>query len=224
MTAALIITLRETLEAALVAGIVLAYLDKTGNFSHKKYVWYGVSFGVLLSLCLAWIFQRYLGGFEGRAEEIYEGVTMIIAAGLLTWMILWMMKQRSKIKANIEGKVEAHLVGDHPWGILFLVFVGVLREGIETVIFLQAALQQSDGAGVLTGGLIGIVLAVVLAWVVFKGVMKVSLKKFFTVTGVLLIFFAAGLLAHGIHEFEEAGVLPQYVEHVWDINPMLDEK
>ena len=224
MFSGLIITSRETLEAALVAGIVLAFLNKTGNSRHAKFVWLGVGAGVLLSLILAFVFEKYLGGFTGRVEEIYEGVMMMVAAGLLTWMILWMLKQRSSLKANLENKVEAHVKEDHPWSLFLLVFVGVAREGIETVIFLKAALLQSDGGNVLLGGFLGIVAAIVLAYILFKGFARVPLRKFFTVTSVLLIMFAAGLFAHGIHEFEEAGVVPVLVEHVWDINWLINEK
>lgn len=224
MFSGLIITSRETLEAALVAGIVLAFLNKTGNSRHAKFVWLGVGAGVLLSVILAFVFEKYLGGFTGRVEEIYEGVMMIVAAGLLTWMILWMLKQRSSLRANLENKVEGHVKENHPWSLFLLVFVGVAREGIETVIFLKAALLQSDGGNVLLGGFVGIIGAIVLAYILFKGAAKIPLKKFFTATSVLLILFAAGLFAHGVHEFEEAGILPVLVEHVWDINWLINEK
>lgn len=224
MTAALIITLRETLEAALVVGIILAYLRKTQNDKHVKYVWGAVVVGVLLSAALAYLFEVYFGGFEGAAEEIYEGVMMLTAAALLSWMILWMMKQRHGIKKALESKAEAHLKEDHPMGLFFLVLVSVLREGIETVIFLKAAVLASGGDGVLSGAVVGILVALVLAFALFKGMAKVPLRKFFTATSVLLILFAAGLLAHGVHEFQEAGIVPIVNEHVWDMNHVLDEK
>lgn len=222
--ASFIITLRETLEAALIVGILLAYLSKTLNIKHSKYVWYGVLAGIVLSLILAFVFQQYLGGFEGRSEEIYEGITMFVAAALLTWMILWMLIQRHNIKKNLEDKAKMHIEKDHPIGLFFLSFIGVAREGIETVIFLQAALLQSEAARVLSGGLLGIIAAIILSYLLFKGIMKVNLRTFFTVTSVLLIMFAAGLVAHGIHEFEEAGVVPVIKEHVWDINPEVVEE
>ncbi len=224
MTAALLITLRETLEAALIVGIALAYLKKTANGKHAKYIWYGVLGGIVLSVLLAIIFQSFLGGFEGKAEEIYEGVMMLTAAGLLTWMILWMLVQRRNIKKNLEDKMEAHLKRDHYIGLMFITFVGVAREGIETVIFLQAAFLQSDSSGVLSGGVLGMVIAIILAYILFKGVAKVPLRKFFTFTSVLLILFAAGLVAHGVHEFQEAGVVPIVKEHVWDLNPEVVEE
>jgi high-affinity iron transporter len=219
MISALIITLRETLEAALVAGIALAYLKKTENAGHQKYVWGAVAAGILCSLLLAVVFNQYLGGFEGRNEEIYEGVMMLTAGGLLTWMILWMLKQRASIKKNLENKMASHIEKDHPWGIFTLVFVSVLREGIETVIFLQASLIHSEGTSVFAGAVLGILLAVVMSIALFKGIAKVPLRSFFTASSLLLIMFAAGLMAHGVHEFQEAGIVPIVVEHVWDMNP-----
>lgn len=224
MLAALIITLRETLEAALVAGIILAYLDKTENSKHKKYVWNGVIAGIVVSAILAFVFEYYFGGFTGAAEEIYEGVMMVFAAGLLSWMIWWMLKQRNGIKKNLENKVSTHIKDDHPRGIFTLVFVSVLREGIETAIFLKAAFLASESDLQMAGAIAGIVIAIALAYVLFKGIAKVPLRKFFGMTSTLLILFAAGLLAHGIHEFQEAGVIPIVVEHVWDVNHIVNEK
>lgn len=219
MTAALIITLRETLEAALIVGIILAYLNKTLNKKHKKIVWYGVLAGIVLSLILAFVFETYFGGFTGRAEELYEGVAMLVAGGLLTWMILWMLGQRHNIKKNLEKKAETHIEKDHPIGLFLLTFVAIAREGIETVIFLQAAVIQSGGSNTLIGGALGIVIAIILSYLLFKGIARIPLKKFFTATSILLILFAAGLVAHGLHEFQEAAVVPTYIEHLWDINP-----
>lgn len=224
MTAALIITLRETLEAALVVGVILAYLDKSGNNNYKKNVWYAVLAGIGVSIFCAYLFQILAGGFEGTAEQLYEGATMWLAAGLLTWMILWMLKQRKNLKAKIENAVQTHIEGEHSWGLFLLTFVSIVREGIETVIFLQAASLQSQEGNMLTGGITGILIAITVAYVLFKGFMKISLRKFFTVTSALLILFAAGLFAHGLHELEEAQLVPIVIEHVWDINPTLTEE
>lgn len=226
MTTALLITFRETLEASLVVGILLAFLRKTENQKHNKYVWWGLVFGILGSVILMKVFEVYFNGFEGKAEEIYEGVMMILAASLITWMIFWMMKQRSRIKQAIENKAHMHLVNNHPMGLFFLSFVSVLREGIETVIFLKSAVLLADDKGLATffGAIFGIFIAVVLAVVLFKGFAKVDLRKFFTFTSWLLILFAAGLLAHGIHEFQEAGFLGIWNGEVWNTNAVLNEK
>ncbi len=218
MFSSLIITLRETLEAALVVGIVLAYLKHIMNKEAVKYVWSAVVAGIVLSILLAFGFN-FIGGFEGVVEEVYEGVMMILAGGLLTWMILWMFKQRASLKKNLENKVALHIDGGNYWGVFALVLASIAREGIETVIFLQAALIQSDGSSVLVGAVSGIVIAIVMSVLLFKGIAKVPLRKFFTFSSVLLIMFAAGLFAHGVHEFQEAGLIPVVVEHVWDMNP-----
>lgn len=223
MLAAFLITLRETLEAALIVGIILAYLKKTKNEGHGKFVWGGVVGGLIVSVVLALVFNFWFGGFEGQAEELYEGIVMLLAAGLLSWMILWMLTQRRDMKANIEGKVAGHIEDEHPWGLFTLALVGVAREGIETVIFLEATLVGSGFDSVFGGALVGIVVALLGSYALFKGLARVPLRKFFTFSSVLLILFAAGLFAHGIHELQEAGIVPVLMEHVWDMNGILDE-
>lgn len=221
MLTALLITFRETLEASLVIGIILAYLKKSGNQRHYKYIWWAITCGILTSIIFAYLFNTLVGGFEGHAEQIYEGVTMLTAAALISWMIIWMLKQRSNLRQNIENKAEMHINQDHPLGLFFLVFVSVIREGIETVIFLQAASLQSGQSNLLLGGITGIIMAIVLSFLLFKGFAKVPLRKFFTITSAMLILFAAGLVAHGVHELEEAGLVPIIIEHLWDINPSI---
>ncbi len=223
MFAALLITLRETLEVSLVVGIVLAFLTFTKNVRHKKYVWAGVAGGLVVSIIVAYLFNTIGEGFEGRAEEIYEGVTMFIAAGLLTWMIFWMINQGRTMKKHIEGKVAAHVENNHAFGIFMLVLVAVAREGVETVIFLQAALFSTEAGATLAGALLGIAVAILLAVLLFKGFSGVALPTFFKATSILLLLFAAGLVAHGIHEFNEAGVLPALMDPVWDMNSLINE-
>lgn len=220
----MLITLRETLEASLVVGIVLAFLHQTSNARRTWIVWSGVAAGLAMSLLLAYFFQQWTAGFTGRTEEIYEGITMLTAAGLITWMVLWMAKQGKHMRRSIEEKVEQHLESGQLIGIFFLICVSVLREGIETVIFLQAAFLQSQGGSSHLGAVLGIVIAISASYLFFKGAARFSLKIFFRATGVLLMLFAAGLFAHGIHELQEAAVLPIIVEHVWDMNHILNEK
>tara|TARA_Y100000310_G_scaffold217822_1_gene218914 strand:+ start:8492 stop:9340 length:849 start_codon:yes stop_codon:yes gene_type:complete len=216
-----IITSRETLEAALVIGIVLAYLSKTDNIQYKKTVYYGILVGVILSVLTAVSFAFLAGGFEGRAEEIFEGSAMIFASVLLTTMILWMMKQRKHLSKNIENKVATHIDGElnktFSYGIFLLIVIAVLREGVETVIFMHA-LNFASGISFI-GGLLGIATAIGIGYLFFIGTKKVNLKKFFNISSIILILFAAGLVAHGIHEFQEAAVIPYVVKEVWDLNP-----
>ena len=217
MIAEFIITFRETLEAALIVGIILSYLYKTKQTKYNNIVYIGIVFGVVMSIIGALLFVNLAGGFEGRTEEIFEGITMLIGAVLLTTMILWMMKQKH-IAKELEQKVGLKIDSAQRFGLFFLVFISILREGIETVIFLGATSFVSTN-NILFGSLVGIVAAIFLGSLVFVGSMKVNIKMFFNITSILLILFAAGLVAHGVHELQEASIIPALIEHVWDINP-----
>lgn len=223
--AALLITLRETLEASLVVGIMLAFLHRTQNREKNPVIWAGVGAGVLTSVIIGWIVLQFAGSFEGRGEKIYEGITMLIAGGLITWMVVWLAIHGKQMRQAIEHKMEVHLAKGALVSLFLLVYTSILREGIETVIFLQAAFFQSQSASQHMGAIAGMVLAVGAAWLLFRGMMKwFSLSRFFQFTGVLLMFFAAGLMAHGVHELQEASLVPILIEHVWDINHLVNEK
>jgi len=220
-----LITSRETLEAALVIGIVLAYLNRTNNNNYKKTVYWGIFFGILLSILSAVLFAVFAGGFTGRAEEIFEGFTMLFAAVLLTTMILWMMKQKH-IAREIENKVANHLEKanfnkTYAYGLFVLITLAVLREGVETVIFF-GAINYSSGISFI-GATLGVITAIAIGYLFFVGTRKVNLKKFFNITSIMLILIAAGLVAHGVHEFQEAAVIPYVVKEIWDINIVLNE-
>ncbi len=220
MIASFVITFREALEAALIVGIVLGYLSKTNQTKYNRIVYLAIGAAIAASIAGAVAFTRLAGGFTGRAEEIFEGAAMLIGAALLTTMILWMMRQRH-VAAELRERVATEVAESHRFGLFALVFVSVLREGIETVIFLGAASFVSVDNS-LIGALAGLLAAVVLGYAIFAGSMRLDLKKFFTLTSILLILFAAGLVAHGVHELQEAGIIPVVVEHVWDINPALN--
>lgn len=216
-----IITFRETLEAALIIGIILAFLNKTNQTQYNKHVYFGTIAAIIGSLIAAIAFNVFLGGFEGQNEEIFEGILMITGTVLISWMILWMMQQRH-IAQKLETEVSKSIQSHNAIAIAGIVFVSVLREGVETVIFL-GALGLKEGTQIsLAGGIIGVIGAVLLGYALFKHFLKIKLKTVFNTTSILLILFAAGLLAHGIHEFEEAGIIPITIEHVWDINPPLN--
>jgi len=225
MLESFLVTSRETLEASLVVGIVLAYLNRTNNQNYRKTVYYGIIFGILASILSAFIFTFFAGGFDGKAEKVFEGATMLIGSFLLTTMILWMMKQRH-IAKEIEGRVERHLMGTQPLfshlGIFMLIFIAIIREGVETVIFLNA-LNYASGINFI-GGTLGIIAAVVMGYLFFVGIKNINLKKVFSISSILLVLFAAGLVAHGIHEFEEAGLVSGIIAPLFDINPILNEK
>ena len=219
MIASFIITFREALEAALIVGIVLSYLARTRQTRYRSLVFLAVGAAAAASLAGAALFTTLAGGFTGRAEQIFEGATMLLGAALLTTMILWMMQQRG-IAAELSARVATEVAEAHRLGLFLLVFVSVLREGIETVIFLGAVSVAAGSS--LFGALAGLLSAGVLGYLIFAGSRRLELKTFFTVTSVLLILFAAGLVAQGVHELQEAGILPVLVEHVWDIKPPLN--
>lgn len=222
MITGFLITFRETLEAVLVVGIVSAYLVQIKQFQYRKFVWWGVFFGIIVSIVGAIIFIGLFGGLSGRTEEIFEGILMFVAAFLLTTMILWMGKQGKYVAQELQERVSHEISEQHAIGILALVFFAVLREGVETVIFL-GAVNRIEKVSIL-GPLLGIIAALLVGWLFFWGATKLRIRWFFRMTSIILIFFAAGLIAHGIHEFQEAGILPVIVEHLWDTNWLINEK
>jgi len=225
MIESFLVTSRETLEASLVVGIVLAYLNKTNNNNYKKTVYYGIFSGVIASIIAAFMFTIFSNGFDGNAEQIFEAITMIIGAFLLTTMILWMMQQRH-ISKEIEGKVEKHLMNAAPFlshiGIFMIVFVAIIREGFEAVIFLNAV-NYASGINFL-GGSLGIIAAVAVGYMFFVSTKKINLKRLFGVSSIILILFAAGLVAHGIHELVEAKIVSGIVNPLFNISNLLNEK
>jgi len=224
MLTSALITLREGLEAALIVGIVLGVLRKLGHMDRSKPVWVGVLAAVVVSVAAGLALNALGVAFEGRGEEIFEGVAMLLAAGVLTWMIFWMQRQGRQIQAELESDVRRATTTGSARALFSLAFVAVVREGIETVLFLTAASFSATPAQTLVGGALGLTVAVALGWLMFAAGKRLDVRAFFRVTSVLLIFFAAGLVAYGVHELQEAALLPTFVEHVWDMNRILDER
>jgi high-affinity iron transporter len=224
MLASYLLSLREGIEAALIVGIVLGALRQIRREDLKPIVWLGVLSAAGISLVTA-ILLNLLGlSLEGAAELIFEGLTMILAAILLTWMIFWMSRVGRALKSRLEADVQraAHIRSKRA---LFLVaFVAVLREGVELALFLTATLFASDAAQTIVGAFLGLGTAFLLGWSLFATTVRLDLRRFFQVTGVLLILFAAGLVAHAVHELNEVGWIPAIIEHVWDMNHILNEK
>jgi high-affinity iron transporter len=220
---AALLTTREGLEASLIVGIVLAYLAKTDNRRHFNTIWLGTAAAVAVSIVTGAALFFTVGALEGRSEQIFEGVAMFSAVAVLTWMIFWMRKQAVNIKRELEQKIEGAIAAGSAVGLASVVFFAVLREGWETALFLFAISESSSPLSTTIGAIVGLVIAITLGVALYMGSRRLNLRQFFTVTGVLLIVFAAGLLAHGIHEFQEAGLLPMTVEHVWDTNGVVNE-
>src|ERR671922_2009337 len=220
---AALVTTREGLEASLIVGIVLGYLAKTENRSYFRIIWLGTATAVALSIITGAALFFTVGELEGRAEQIFEGLAMLSAVAVLTWMIFWMRKQAVNIKRELEAKLETAIAAGSAVGLASVVFFAVLREGWETALFLFAISETSDPVVTSVGAALGLIVSVALGLALYMGSRRLNLRQFFSVTGILLIVFAAGLLAHGIHEFQEAAVLPLTIEHVWDTNGFVNE-
>lgn len=218
-----LLSLREGIEAALIIGIVLGALRHMRREDLLSAVWLGVISAATLS-SLAGVLLTTIGlSFEGRTEQIFEGITMLLAAGILTWMIFWMSRQARNIKGELESGVHQAAFEGGKRGLFVLAFLAVFREGIELALFLVASVFASDVQQTLIGAFLGMGTAILLGWSFFATSVRLDLRRFFRVTGLLLILFAAGLVASSMHEFNEAGLIPVVIEHVWDINPILNE-
>jgi high-affinity iron transporter len=201
---ALLLTLREGTEMALVVGIVLAYLGQVGARDARRWVWLGVGAAAGVSLGFLGALNALDKEFAGATEQIFEGGTMLLAAGFLTWMILWMSRNSRSLQGELHRGVSAALQhGGAAWGLFLLVFFAVVREGVELALLLFAA----PGEGKLLGGLLGIAGAIGIGVLIYAFGRRVDLRTFFKVTTVLLVVFAAGLVSHAAHEFAEAGLL-----------------
>jgi len=223
MVPSYLIGLREGLEAALIVGLTLSVLTKMKKPEYRPAVWWGVAAAIIISIAIAVVIQLVGASLEGRAEEVFEGAMMVFAAAVLTWMIFWMQRMSRRIQLGLESDVRAAATQGQNMGLFGIAFFAVLREGIETALFLTAAAMNASTRETLIGGLAGIVSAVVLGWGLFASTIRLDVRRFFQLSSALLILFAAGLFAHGIHEFNEAGLIPAVINPLWDINHILDE-
>ena len=201
MGAAFLITLREGLEIAIVLAILVSYLVKSDRRASVADVWRGSALAVGLCVVGGLAFHTWVGEFEGKSEQFIEGTIAIVAAGVLTWMIFWMRSHSRTMGAELRAQVDAATTSR---AIVAIAFVAVLREGLETVLFLLSAeTSSSSGSSVVVGGLVGIAVAAVLGRIFYTAGHRLNLRTFFNVTGVLLILFAAGLFGKFFHEYRE---------------------
>lgn len=226
-----LLSLREGLEAALIIGIVLGALQKIRRSDLAHMLWYGTFTAIGVSILTAVLLTLLGLSLEESAEQIYEGITMLIAAGLLTWMIFWMGRQARTLKAELEANVNRAAASTDKRAMFWMAFIAVVREGVELAFFITAAffIGNNEDVGTntiqtLTGVVLGLGTAILLGWSLFATTVRLDLRRFFQVTGFILILFAAGLVAHGIHEFNEVGWVPSVIEHIWDVNAIIDEK
>jgi high-affinity iron transporter len=218
-----LITFREGLEAALVVGILLGYIRKIGHERYTRPLLVGVAVAVAASAGLALAIRSVGLELEGPAEAIFEGLTMFLAAGLLTWMIFWMRYHARDMRSSLEHDVEKAIGRSQRSGLASVAFIAVFREGVETALFVAAAAFAVQGAPTLAGAIAGLLAATIVGYLVYSSATRLNPRSFFNVTSALLLLFAAGLLARGVHELQEAAILPTLVEHFWNTSTLLDE-
>ena len=213
-----LIGLREGLEAALVVGILVAYLVRTDRRDRLTPVWLGVGVAVLLSIVVGALLTYTSASLSGSAQETFAGATSMVAITFVTWMIFWMRRTARHLSKDLQGKLAAALTMGS-LALALTAFLAVGREGLETAVFLWSAIEAtSDGAQPVIGAALGLVVATVLGYLLYKRSVKLNLATFFTVTGAGLVVVAAGVLSYGIHDLQEGGVLPGLNSLAFDVS------
>ncbi len=224
-TSGLLTGLREGVEAALILAIICAYLARTGNRRHFPKIFAGAGLAIVLSALLGIAIFVTVGSFQEPYEQLFEAATLILAAGVVTWMLFWMRRQAGSVKSELQAAVDRALTDGSASALAFLAFIAVVREGVETSLFLvgQAASARAEGGAiwVLAGALVGLAIAAVLGVGFYHGSRRLNLGTFFRWTGVALVFIAAGLLGRAIHELVEIGVITFGTQTLFDISAIL---
>lgn len=224
MFANYLIGLREGLEASLVVGILVAYLVRTGNQARLRSVWLGVGLAVGVSLAFGALLTFSSQRMTFEAQEAFGGFLSLIAVGFVTWMVFWMKKAARGLRGELHGRVDDALaVGGT--ALVVLAFIAVAREGLETALFLWTAIGSTSSEGgawsAVLGAVLGLVTAVVLGWLIYRGALRLDLGVFFRWTGAGLIVIAAGVLAYGVHDLQEAGILPGLDNVAFDVSSVI---
>ncbi|MEP6479660.1 MAG: iron uptake transporter permease EfeU [Rhodoglobus sp.] len=217
MLANFLIGLREGLEAGLIVGILIAYLNKLKRRDVLPRLWVGIAAAIVISLGVGAILTWGPYGLSFQAQEILGGGLSIVAVALVTWMIFWMARNARELKHDLESRLDTAVSG-MGMGIVVLGFVSVGREGVETALFVWASVQSSGSA--LAGSLaavVGILISGVISYLIYRGLVRINLSRFFTWTGLFLILVAAGVLAYGVGDLQEAGVVPGIGLHAFSL-------
>ena len=224
-TSGLLTGLREGVEAALILAIICAYLAKTGNQRYFPNVFVGAGLALGLSAIIGIVLFATVGSFNEPYEQLFEGLTMILAASVVTWMLFWMRRQAASVRGELHAAVDRALDNGSVSALVVLAFIAVIREGIETSLFLtgQASAASTDGGAgaVLLGAIIGLAIAALIGVGFYKGSRRINLATFFRWTGVALVFIAAGLLSHAVHEFIEIGLINVGTQTLFDVSAIL---
>jgi high-affinity iron transporter len=222
--ATLVIFLREGIEASMIVAILLAYLNRLGKREHFRDVLLGVGAALLLATAAGAVVYTTVRSYDGtRGQTIFETVTYLLAAAVLTYMTFWMRSHARSLSKELRSRAQAALDGKARWGLGLLAFQAVGREGLETVVFTLAILFSTSPAGAVGGAAIGLAGSLVVAFVIYRLGHKLNLGRFFTVIGILLMVFAAGLLADAIENLQQLGWLPVLNLPMWHSGRLLSE-
>ena len=220
-----LIALREGVEAALIVGVVAAYLVKVGRRNLLPKVWFGVIIAAALPLSLGAIMTWGPYTLSFQAQEILGGTLSLVAVAMVTWMILWMSSNSRQFARKLREDTAAQLASGSEWGVVWIAFIAVAREGIETALFVWATIKSSAENAIAApalGVVTGLVVAVIIGWLIYTGAARINLSIFFNITGLLLIFVAAGIVSYGIGDLQEASVIPGWGTPIYDITAYLD--
>ena len=220
-----LIALREGVEAALIVGVVAAYLVKVGRRNLLPKVWFGVIIAAALPLSLGAIMTWGPYTLSFQAQEILGGTLSLVAVAMVTWMILWMSSNSRQFARKLREDTAAQLASGSEWGVVWIAFIAVVREGIETALFVWATIKSSAENAIAApalGVVTGLVVAVIIGWLIYTGAARINLSIFFNITGLLLIFVAAGIVSYGIGDLQEASVIPGWGTPIYDITAYLD--
>ena len=223
MLAGILITIREGLEAFLVIGILLGYLRKIKRSDAAGQIWAGAAVALGLSVVMAVGFKYLTIELEGAAQEIFEAVVTAAAVAVLTWMVIWMQRQSRYIKGELEEKLSQAVSSQSILALASLAFFAVFREGMETVLILYGVARSAD-RGLIIGAVIGLAAAGVIAYTIFNTSVRLNLRRFFIVTGTLLIFIAAGMVSQVVHALTEAHLIPSMLAvTVWNSSHIISD-
>ena len=220
-----LIALREGVEAALIVGVVAAYLVKVGRKNLLPKVWLGVVIAAAIPLSLGAIMTWGPYTLSFQAQEILGGTLSLVAVAMVTWMILWMSSNSRQFARKLREDTAAQLASGSDWGVVWIAFIAVAREGIETALFVWATIKSSAENSIAApalGVVTGLLVAVVIGWLIYTGAARINLSIFFNITGLLLIFVAAGIVSYGIGDLQESSVLPGWGTPIYDITAYLD--